>query len=48
VIPDIVDRGEKVAAVAQALARELEDLVRYDPPQWHLFQPNWPSDQGYK
>jgi KDO2-lipid IV(A) lauroyltransferase len=47
-IPDIPDRGEKVAAVARALAKELEDLIRHDPPQWHLFQPNWPSDEGYR
>ncbi len=47
-IPDIPDRGERVAAVALALAKELEDLIRYDPPQWHLFQPNWPSDEGYR
>lgn len=30
--------------VTQALARELEDLIRAAPEQWHLFQPNWPSD----
>jgi lauroyl/myristoyl acyltransferase len=47
-IPDLPDRGEKVAAVARALAKELEDLIRHDPPQWHLFQPNWPSDEGYR
>jgi lauroyl/myristoyl acyltransferase len=47
-IPDIPNRNDKVAAVAQALARELEDLVRADPPQWHLFQPNWPSDPGFE
>jgi KDO2-lipid IV(A) lauroyltransferase len=47
-IPDVGDRKEKVAAVAEALARELEDLIRSVPPQWHLFQPNWPSDEGYR
>jgi KDO2-lipid IV(A) lauroyltransferase len=33
-----------VARVTQALAREIELLVRRDPIQWHIFQPNWPSD----
>ncbi len=35
---------EDVASVTQALARELEILVRAAPDQWHLMQPNWPSD----
>lgn len=34
----------KVAALTQELAWELEGLVRRAPQQWHLFQPNWPSD----
>jgi len=33
-----------VARVTQALAAELEDLIRQAPEQWHLMQPNWPSD----
>ena len=33
------------AAITQALAHELEDLIRAAPEQWHLFQPNWPSDR---
>ncbi len=33
------------AAITQALAHELEDLIRVAPEQWHLFQPNWPSDR---
>lgn len=36
--------GDPVADT-QALARELEDLIRAAPEQWHLFQPNWPSDR---
>ena len=28
----------------QALAVELEGLIRRDPTQWHLMAPNWPSD----
>lgn len=36
-----------VARVTQALASELEMLIRRAPTQWHLLQPNWPSDPGY-
>ncbi|MFM8311093.1 MAG: phosphatidylinositol mannoside acyltransferase [Ilumatobacteraceae bacterium] len=36
-----------VARVTASLARELEFLIRRAPEQWHLFQPNWPSDPGY-
>ena len=39
---------EDVARVTQDLARELEYLIRRAPEQWHLFQPNWPSDPGYE
>jgi KDO2-lipid IV(A) lauroyltransferase len=35
---------DDVARVTQDLARELEFLIRRDPEQWHLLQPNWPSD----
>jgi KDO2-lipid IV(A) lauroyltransferase len=31
--------------ITQALARELELLIRRAPEQWHIFQPNWPSDR---
>ena len=38
---------DDVARVTQALAYDLEKLIRRAPEQWHLFQPNWPSDPGY-
>ncbi len=38
---------DDVARITQVLARELEFLIRRAPEQWHLFQPNWPSDPGY-
>ena len=38
---------DDVAAGTQLLASELEVLIRRAPQQWHLFQPNWPSDPGY-
>ncbi len=34
-----------VKRVTQDLAHELESFVRRAPEQWHLFQPNWPSDE---
>jgi KDO2-lipid IV(A) lauroyltransferase len=44
---DIERRGrlrDDVARVTQAVADELEVLIRAAPEQWHLMQPNWPSD----
>jgi KDO2-lipid IV(A) lauroyltransferase len=35
---------EDVARITQALAAEFEVLIRRAPDQWHLLQPNWPSD----
>ncbi|MGH9038563.1 MAG: phosphatidylinositol mannoside acyltransferase [Acidimicrobiia bacterium] len=35
---------EDIARITQVLAGELEQLVRRAPEQWHLLQPNWPSD----
>jgi KDO2-lipid IV(A) lauroyltransferase len=47
-----VERAEKrlrddVQRITQLLASELELLIRRAPSQWHMFQPNWPSDPGY-
>lgn len=38
---------DDVTRVTQALAHELERLIMRAPEQWHLLQPNWPSDPGY-
>jgi lauroyl/myristoyl acyltransferase len=35
---------DDVVRVTQALAGELEWLIRQAPAQWHMLQPNWPSD----
>ncbi|HLK46131.1 MAG TPA: hypothetical protein VKT18_09075, partial [Acidimicrobiales bacterium] len=35
-----------VARITQDLADELAALVRRAPEQWHVFQPNWPSDNA--
>ncbi|MCC6225722.1 MAG: phosphatidylinositol mannoside acyltransferase [Microthrixaceae bacterium] len=36
---------DDVSRVTQQLAVELEILIRKAPEQWHLMQPNWPSDR---
>jgi KDO2-lipid IV(A) lauroyltransferase len=33
-----------VARLTQEIAHAFEGYVRRAPEQWHLFQPNWPSD----
>lgn len=45
-VPDLPTREERVAAMTQDFARALESLIRAAPEQWHLFQPNWPSDRA--
>jgi phosphatidylinositol dimannoside acyltransferase len=39
---------ERVRALTAEVATRMEDLIRREPGQWHLFQPNWPSDPGYR
>ncbi len=51
--PMTVERTDRrlrddVARLTQDVAHELEGLIRRAPTQWHLFQPNWPSDPGYR
>jgi KDO2-lipid IV(A) lauroyltransferase len=44
---ELVRRGrlrDDVAAGTQVLATALEGLIAAAPEQWHLLQPNWPSD----
>lgn len=36
-----------VERITGLVARELEFLIERAPEQWHLLQPNWPSDPGY-
>jgi len=38
---------QSVADATQVIARELEVLIRRAPEQWHMFQPNWPSDPDW-
>jgi KDO2-lipid IV(A) lauroyltransferase len=49
--PEVVPPGgdtmdERVRATTQMLARVLERQVSRHPEQWHLVQPNWPSDRA--
>lgn len=37
---------DDVARVTQELAFRFEELIRAEPRQWHLLQPNWPSDHA--
>ena len=44
---DTTRRGsvrDDVARITQELATEFEGLIAAEPQQWHLLQPNWPSD----
>jgi phosphatidylinositol dimannoside acyltransferase len=38
----------RVRALTEQTVRQMEELIRREPGQWHLFQPNWPSDPGYR
>ncbi|HIG25297.1 MAG TPA: phosphatidylinositol mannoside acyltransferase [Acidimicrobiia bacterium] len=35
---------EDITRITQDLAHRLEELISAAPQQWHLLQPNWPSD----
>jgi KDO2-lipid IV(A) lauroyltransferase len=37
---------EDITRITQALAYDFERLIREAPEQWHLLQPNWPSDRS--
>jgi KDO2-lipid IV(A) lauroyltransferase len=37
---------DDIVRITQALAHEFEALIAAAPEQWHLMQPNWPSDQS--
>jgi KDO2-lipid IV(A) lauroyltransferase len=38
--------ADDVVTVTQRLARVFEEIIRRAPEQWHLQQPNWPSDRA--
>jgi KDO2-lipid IV(A) lauroyltransferase len=35
----------RVTVGTQRIAEALEDLIKRQPTQWHILQPNWPSDR---
>jgi lauroyl/myristoyl acyltransferase len=37
---------DDVSRITADLAQRFELLIRAEPTQWHLMQPNWPSDRG--
>ena len=45
-VPEHHNKTDRVEELTQGLARELESLIETAPQQWHLVQPNWPSDTG--
>ena len=51
VLPPIEDPGpgdrDRMRSITQQLAHRYEDMIREAPTQWHLVQPNWPSDHGF-
>lgn len=46
-LPPQGSRQDKVEALTQQLAYAFERLIRHEPSQWHLVQPNWPSDYDF-
>lgn len=45
-VADGTTAEERVARTTQELATVLERIIRRAPEQWHLVQPNWPSDRA--
>ncbi len=37
---------DDLARITQSVAHRFEDLIRTAPTDWHLLQPNWPSDHA--
>lgn len=44
-LPDTDDRRELIRLGTARVAARLEELIRVAPAQWHMLQPNWPSDR---
>lgn len=40
------DKDELIRETMQIIAWRLEELIRKDPSQWHMFMPAWPSDRS--
>ncbi len=37
---------DDVTRITQVLAGRFEEFIRAEPTQWHVMQPNWPSDRA--
>lgn len=42
---ELPPEANDVESVTRLIATGLEELIRQAPEQWHLLQPNWPSDR---
>ncbi|MEX0667148.1 MAG: hypothetical protein WD313_02330 [Acidimicrobiia bacterium] len=42
---ELPPEAKELEDVTKLIARGLEELIRKAPEQWHLLQPNWPSDR---
>lgn len=47
-MPEHGSRRERVVEGTQRIAVALEQLIRRAPTQWHIVQPNWPSDRSIR
>lgn len=47
VSPPPATTPRRAEVMTQELAHRFEELIRSAPTQWHLVQPNWPSDHRY-
>jgi KDO2-lipid IV(A) lauroyltransferase len=45
-IPEGESRSERIQLATQAMAHAFEEIITERPTDWHLFQPNWPSDRA--
>lgn len=47
-LPQAENRAERIRLGTQAFADRLEEIIREHPEQWHVIQPNWPSDREWQ
>lgn len=48
VLPVEGDTSEMIREGTQRIAEALENSIRRHPTQWHILQPNWPSDRAVR
>lgn len=47
-IPVEGDTADRIREGTQRIAEALESSIRRNPTQWHILQPNWPSDRAVR